>query len=97
MVVVDLLCEHLRVASVDDDVDLGAVGLGDLARTDLFGVVGGHRPAIGSAGDLLISGLAANSGRLWLDDVDDDDDDDDDTLAGSTTELVASLGEQAST
>lgn len=37
------------------------------ARPDLFGVTGGHSPAIGGDVAAIVRGLHANSGRIWLD------------------------------
>ncbi len=54
-------------------------------RPDLFGVVGGHSPAISSTEDQLVEGLAANSGRIWLDVGKDD------SLSGPTIELADAL------
>ncbi len=54
-------------------------------RPDLFGVVGGHSPAISSTERVLVEGLAADSGRIWLDVGSDD------SLSDSTTDLADAL------
>lgn len=54
-------------------------------RPDLFSVVGGHSPAIGSTPPDLVERLDAYDGAIWLDVGQDD------SLAGSTRQLAEDL------